>query len=129
MFVPAYGGMEMFYMADILRTVKCTAFSAVLLMVLLLALALLSYCSSISNSALTICVYSATIISVFAGALAAVKSSGNKPLLRSAAVGVLFYAILVLLTILINGRITADSHFYTMSIGIFAAGLLSAFFR
>ena len=110
----------------IVSVLKCTGVSAFLTALFVFIISLLSYCTNMSETTLTIMVYVSVVLSVFLGALICVKSAEGKALLRALLLSVIYYAVLVGVTLLINRAIMPNSHFYTMTAGIFASGILGA---
>ncbi len=105
---------------------KCTGISALLTVLLVFATALLSYFTNMSETSLTIAVYASVVVSVFLGSFICVKASGGKALIHALITTSLFYAALAAATFVINGAIVPNSHFFTMTAGIFASGILGA---
>ncbi len=105
---------------------KCAGVSAFLTALFIFVIALLSCFTGASETTLTIAVYASVIISVFAGAFACVKAAGGKALLHALFLTALYYALLAAATFAINGSLVPNSHFFTMTAGIFAAGILGA---
>ena len=110
----------------IVSVLKCTGLSVVLTVLFVFIISLLSYFSGISETTLTAMVYISVVLSVFAGSLAAAKITGSKPLLHSLLLSIFFYILLAAATFAINLAIVPNSHFFTMTAGIFAAGILGA---
>lgn len=110
----------------ILSIAKCALLSIILSLVFVFVLSLFSYFTNINDTTLTIMVYAATILSVFAGAFTAVKIADSKALLTALLVGIMYYAFLIGATVAINGNVSLNTHFFTMTAGIFAAGILGA---
>ena len=110
----------------IISVLKCTGVSAFLTALFVFIISLLSYCTNMSETTLTIMVYASVVLSVFLGSLICVKSAGGKALLHALLLSIIYYAALVGVTLLINGAIAANSHFFTMTAGIFASGILGA---
>ena len=105
---------------------KCTGVSAFLTVLFVFIISLLSYFTGAAETTLTIMVYVSVVLSVFLGALICVKNAEGKALLHALILSVIYYAVLVGVTLLINGMITTNSHFFTMTAGIFASGILGA---
>lgn len=110
----------------IISVLKCAGLSALLTVIFVFVISLLSYFTGISETTLTAMVYISVVVSVFIGSLIAAKVTGSKPLLHSLLLTVIYYAVLVAVTVAINGTIVPNSHFATMTAGIFAAGILGA---
>lgn len=109
-----------------LSVLKCTLLSVVLTLLLIFGISLLSYFSAISEPTLTIAVYISTVLSVFVGAFIAARLADSKPLIASLLVSFIYYIILFLITLILNKHINPNSHFITMTVGIFASGILGA---
>ena len=105
---------------------KCTGISAFMTILFVFIISLLSYFTGAAETTLTIMVYVSVVLSVFFGALICVKSADGKALLHALILSAVYYAALVAVTLLINGAITTNSHFFTMTAGIFESGILGA---
>ena len=110
----------------IISTLKCAGVSAFLTALFVFIISLLSYCTNMSETTLTVMVYASVVLSVFLGSLICVKTTGTKALLHALLLTVIYYAALVGVTLLINQAIATNSHFFTMTAGIFASGILGA---
>lgn len=111
---------------NIISVLKCAGVTVFLTALLVFVISLLSYFTGISETTLTITVYVSVVLSVFIGSLIAAKVTGTKVLLHSLLVSVIFYALLAAITFLINGTLVLNPHFFTMTAGIFASGILGA---
>lgn len=104
--------------------IKCTAFSIVLTFILLLILAVVEYFSNISENVIVYLVYASVILSVLVGSFAVSKSSDSKALIHSLILCTVYFIVLILLSLGINGRIVFNTHFFAIAGGIFGAGVL-----
>ena len=110
----------------IISVLKCAGVSAFLTALFVFIISLLSYCTNMSETTLTIMVYASVVLSVFLGSFICVRSAEGKALFHALILSVIYYAVLVGITLLINGAIATNSHFFTMTAGIFASGILGA---
>ena len=110
----------------IISILKCAGASAFLTALFVFIISLLSYCTNMSETTRTIMVYASVVLSVFLGSFICVRNAAGKALLHALILSVIYYAALVGVTLLINGAIAPNSHFFTMTAGIFASGILGA---
>ena len=110
----------------ITSVLKCTGISVFLTVLLVFIISLLSYFTGVAETTLTIMVYASVVLSVFIGSFICVRNTESKALLHALILSAAYYALLVAVTLLINGTITPNSHFFTMTAGIFASGILGA---
>lgn len=110
----------------ILSIAKCALLTIVLSLFFVFVLSLLSYFTNITDTTLTILVYASTVLSVFLGAFISVKITDTKALFTALLVSVMYYAFLLGTTFAINKGVAINSHFITMTAGIFASGILGA---
>ena len=111
---------------SITRIIKCTGISAFLTVLLVFIISLLSYFTALNNTTLTAVVYASVALSVFLGALICVKGAQGKALFHALILTLFYYALLAAATFAINGAIVPGTHFFTMTAGIFASGILGA---
>ena len=109
-----------------ISVLKCTGLAVFMTLLFVFVISLLSYFTGINESTLTVMVYVSVVLSVFISALACVRSAGGKSLVHALLVSLVFYAVLVAVTFAINGAIVPGNHFFTMTAGIFASGILGA---
>ena len=105
---------------------KCALLSVFLTVLFVFVISLLSYCTDMSDTTLTIAVYASVAAAVFAGSLICVKLTDAKALLHALLLTAVYYALLVGATFAINGSLALNCHFFTMTAGIFASGILGA---
>ena len=110
----------------ITSVLKCTGISVFLTVLFVFIISLLSYFTGAAETTLTIMVYVSVVLSVFLGSLICIRNTDGKALFHALILSAAYYALLVAVTLLINGIITPNSHFFTMTAGIFASGILGA---
>lgn len=106
--------------------VRGSLFAFIITLLFIIVFALLSYFGNPDERVVTVGVYAGVVIGVFVGSLAVAKASENKILLHSLIVSVIYLAILVAVSALINRELHFNTHFLTLTAGIIISGLLGA---
>ncbi len=110
----------------IITALKCAIISVVTAIVCIFILAVVSYTTGISNQTLTACVYITAILSVFIGTFLSARVSDTKPLVSAVITGLIFYAVIAVLTLILKHGITLNTHFFAMTAGMMATSVLGA---
>ncbi len=105
---------------------KGTVFSFAVTLAVILLLSLIMYFTELDTKIATIGVYAGVVISVALGAVIAAKKCEKSVLPHAMAVSVLYLAALVIMSAALNHTLHFNTHFLTMTVGIFAAGFLGA---
>lgn len=103
-----------------------TLIASVIAVLFVVIMAVISYLTGINDSAANVCVYAGAALGVFMGAFSAARTCGGRILLNSMSVSVLCMVILMILSLVMNGRINFNMHFLAVALGVFFAGFLGA---
>ena len=103
-----------------------TLIASVIAVLAVIIMAVISYFTGINASAVNVCVYAGAALGVFIGAFSAARTCGSKVLLNSMSVSVLCIAVLMILSLAMNGRINFNMHFIAVVLGAVFAGFLGA---
>ncbi len=109
---------------NIKSILKSSFFSILVTMVIIFILALLSYFTGIGEGVVSALVYAAVAAGALLGTIAVSKAAGSKVFIHSMLVCVIYLAVLVGVSVLINRGVSFNSHFFTMTAGVFCAGFL-----
>ena len=106
--------------------IKGSVFSVLITMFIILILALLSYFTGISENVVGICVYAAVIVGVLLGTIAVSRAASGKVFIHAMLVCLMYLAVLIGISAIINKGITVNSHLFAITGGIFASGFLGS---
>ena len=110
-----------------LRSIVLGSFvSAAMIMLFIVIISVLLYFTQMNDSAANICVYAGAALGVFAGAFVSAKTCGGRVLLNSMSVSVLCVIALIVISLIMNGRVNFNMHFWAMILGSVFAGFLGA---
>ena len=82
----------------------------VISLVIIVIMAALMYFTSINENMASIGVYAGTAVGVIIGAIVSAKTAGGKTLFNCLAMGLLYLAVLALVTLAFNGNIAFNYH-------------------
>ena len=111
---------------NIKGVIKGSIFSILVTMLIIMILALLSYFTSMSENVISTCVYAAVVTGVLLGTIAVSRAATGKVFLHAMLVCVMYLAVLVGISALINRGLTVNSHLFAITGGIFASGFLGS---
>lgn len=94
--------------------------------VFIMAMAAILYFSDIDEGTINIGVYAGTAAGVIAGAVIAAKSAGRKVLFNCLLTGIIYLAVMAILTLIIKGGIFFNYHFFTVVGGVIACSIFGA---
>lgn len=100
--------------------------TAVITVLTLILLSVLMFFTNIGDSAGNICMYIGTAAAVAAGAFSAARTCGGKMLFNSLSVSVLFILSLAVLSLILNRKVTFNTHFFAIAAGSIFSGFMGA---
>ncbi len=109
---------------NIKGVIKGSIFSILVTMLIIFVLSLLSYFTGISESVINACVYAAVVVGVLLGAVAVSRAAAGKAFVHVMLVCLIYIAVLVGISALINKGIAFNSHFFAVVGGAFASSFL-----
>lgn len=107
---------------------KGIAFSVLATLFCMVILTAVCYFGNISDKLLGILIFAATILSVFVGALFVSRNAQRAGLLHGALLGVGYFLVVFLVSLILKRQITFDVHLVTMLLGNVAGGMLGGIF-
>ncbi len=109
---------------NIKGVIKGSIFSILVTMLIIFILSLLSYFTGISETVVSACVYASVAAGVLLGTIAVSRAAAGKAFIHVMLVCLIYLAVLVGISALINKGIAFNSHFFAVVCGTFAAGFL-----
>lgn len=101
-----------------------TFLSLLISLVLVCVLAIAVYFSNISDRAVSGIIFAISCLSVFFGALILTKNIENRGLLNGLVLGGLYFAVIFLVSLLVNGRVAISASNILRLLAILASGSL-----
>ncbi|MBQ3472129.1 MAG: TIGR04086 family membrane protein [Clostridia bacterium] len=111
---------------NIKAVLRASAISIGLTAVILFIVSLLAYFTSVSDTVITICAYAAVILGVMCGSALIAHGAAEKKLAHVALMCAIFAAVLITVSLILNGRLTFNVHTAGIIGGIIASAFLGA---
>lgn len=111
-------------MLNVKGIVKGTSVSVIISFIFILALSVISYFVDVSNTVIDTAIFAGVVIGVFAGAYAVGKGSEQKKAINGLSVGLVYFAVLVLLSLLLNKGIAFNLKFIILALCCIIASLI-----
>lgn len=109
---------------------KCVCLGTIISFVVTFAavflIAVAEYSTGITEGAAGVCAYISAIVGVFFGALFSAGKSGTKALVNAMPVSLIYIAVIITASLILNGRINTDIHCWSLMAGVVLAGFLGA---
>lgn len=109
---------------SIKSVLKGGLFAVIITFIIIMILALLSYFTQVGENVITVGIYAAVIVGVLLGSVAVSKAAEHNALLHALLVCVLYFLVLVGVSVLANGGFVFNTRFITVAGAVIAAGLL-----
>lgn len=111
---------------NIKAVLKGAGVSLIITILAIFILSVLAYFTDINDTAVTVSAYVAVIIGIMTGSFIMARVAPTKKLLYVILVCAVFTLVLLILSMLLNGRVLLKAHTAGLIGGIFAASLLGA---
>lgn len=109
---------------------KCICLGTVISFIITFAavflIAIAEYSTGMTEGAAGICAFISSIVGVFFGALVSSLKSGTKALVNAMPVSLIYIAVIIAASLILNGRINTDIHCLSLMAGIILSGFLGA---
>ena len=109
---------------------KCVSLGTVMSFIITFAavflIAVAEYSTGMTEGAAGVCAFISAIVGVFSGALFSAGKSGSKALINAMPVPLIYIAVIIAASLILNGRINTDIHCISLMAGILLAGFLGA---
>ncbi|MDO5396794.1 MAG: TIGR04086 family membrane protein [bacterium] len=109
---------------------KCVCLGTVISFVITFAavflIAAAEYSTGMTEGAAGVCAYISAIVGVFLGSLFSAGKSGTKALVNAMPIPLIYIAVIIAASLILNGRINTDIHCLSLMTGVILAGFLGA---
>lgn len=89
---------------------KGALFALTISFIMIVIMAVLMYFTSINEGVAAIGVYAGTAVGVVIGAIVSAKAAGGKTLFNCLAMGLVYLAVLAIVTLAVNGKVVFNYH-------------------
>ena len=105
---------------------KGFAVAVVMMFLVLIILSAITYFTAAAQKFLNAGMYIGAALSVFTGALTCAKTSGSRLLINCLCMALLYLLLLIVCSVLKNGGVTLNAHFFTVCAGTLLCSVLGA---
>ena len=104
--------------------IKGIVFSIIATIILVVIIALISYFADISDGIISILLFAASVLSVLTGSILMTRTTGEKGLAHGALIGVGYFIIILIASIVVKREFDFNGNIITMLIANTAGGML-----